>query len=234
MTLDSETFEKWEEWGQKIHEDLSNRLMRPRQMFRSFNEMAIANAAHLESHGGGEFFEFVAHGYITQVAMAIRRHSKDDKSISFMRMLMQVKKSAPQFTYAIFLRQHPIRPDYVEWQKPTFAQFSDDGIGVSETKVDADITQLNTLTAKVVHLCDKDIAHLDPKGYSGSVTFGEIETCIDTFDKLVCKYFKLTTQTLTGFSTLEPVDLTDWEEIFVVPMDAKNTTWKNAAQPEED
>jgi hypothetical protein len=95
MKLDSDTFEKWEEWGKKIHDDLFHKLIHPRQLFRAFNEMVKANAEHIAKCGGGDFFNFVAQGYITQVAMTIRRHSKNDDSVSFMRVLEQVKKCAP-------------------------------------------------------------------------------------------------------------------------------------------
>ncbi len=233
MKLDSAAFEKWEEWGKKIHDDLCHRLIHPRKFFRAFNEMAKANAEHIVKHGGGDFFDFVAQGYITQVAMAIRRHSKNDETVSFMRVLEQVKTCAPQFTYEVYLEQHPIDPEYVEWQKPTFAQFSDEGMVVSVTKVEADIQLLKRLTAKIVDLCDKELAHLDKRGYSGTVTFGEVESCIDAFDELVCKYLKLITKSMTGYSTLEATILTNWEDIFTVPMDLRNSTWRDTAQPEE-
>ena len=193
--------------------------------------MAKANVEHIMAHGGGYFFHFVAQGYITQVAMAIRRHSKDDESISFMRVLQQLKTCAPQFTYDVYLQQHPIKPNNVVWQKPTFARFSDDGIVVSETRIAADIAALKALTGKVVTLCDKQIAHLDRRGFSGAVTFGEVEACIDAFDKLVSKYFKLITQSMTGYSTLEATILTRWEEIFTVPMDLRNSTWTDVVTP---
>ncbi len=227
MKLDSGVFAKWESWGKRIHDDVSQRLIHPRQYFRAFNEMAKANAEHISAHYGGDFFHFVAQGYITQVAMAIRRHSKDDDTISFMRVLQQVKTCAHQFTYDVYLQQHPIKPNYVLWQTPTFAQFSDDGKVVSESKIDTDIDSLKSLTAKVVGLCDKEIAHLDKRGYSGTVTFGEVDACIDAFNRLVCKYFKLITQSMTGYSTLEATILTRWEEIFTVPMDVKHSTWRD-------
>jgi hypothetical protein len=232
MKLDRAVFEKWEEWAKRIHDDLGQRLIHPRQYFRAFNEMIKANAEHIETHGGGDFFHFVAQGYITQVAMTIRRHSKDDDTISFMRLLQQLKACAPQFTYEVYLQQHPIKPNYVVWQKPTFAKFSDDGLVVSEAKIDADVVSLDAMTCKVVGLCDKEIAHLDKHGYTHTVTFGEVEACIDAFDKLVCKYFKLITQTMTGYSTLEATILTGWEEVFTVPMDLRNSTWKDSRKPE--
>jgi hypothetical protein len=233
MRLDSATFEKWEKWAKNIHDDISHRLIQPRKFFRTFNEMVKANAEHIVKHSGGYFFGFVAQGYLTQVAMAIRRHSKDDRSISFMRVLEQVKTCAPQFTYDMYLKQHPLDPEYVNWQEPTFAQFSDDGLVVSVTKVEADIVSLKTLTANVVHLCDKELAHLDKAGHSGTVTFGELEACIDAFDQLVCKYFKLISQSMAGYSTLEATVLADWQDIFTVPMDLRHSTWTDSGPPEE-
>lgn len=96
MKLDHAAFEKWETWGKKIHDDLFYKLIKPRQYFRGFNEMAKANAKHIAAHGGGDFFDFVAQGYVSQVAMAIRRHAKDDDTISFMRILKQVSTGGLQ------------------------------------------------------------------------------------------------------------------------------------------
>jgi hypothetical protein len=69
MKLDSDEFAKWESWGKRIHEDVSQRLIHPRQHFRIFNEMAMANAEHISARRGGDFFHFVAEGYKTQVAI---------------------------------------------------------------------------------------------------------------------------------------------------------------------
>jgi hypothetical protein len=233
MKLDSATFEKWEKWAKRIHDDVCQRLIQPRKFFRHFNEMAKANSEHIVKHGGAAFFNFVAQGYLTQVAMTIRRHSKNDKTISFMRALEQVRACAPQFTYEVYLKQHPVDPEYVEWQKPAFAKFSDDGLVVSAVKVDADIASLKALTANVVGLCDKEFAHLDKDGYSGTVTFGQMETCINAFDQLVCKYFKLISQSMTGYSTLEATVLADWQNIFTVPMDLKHSTWRDGGRSAE-
>jgi hypothetical protein len=39
---------------------------------------------------------------------------------------------------------------------------------------------------------------------------------------------------MVGYSTLEATILTDWEDIFTVPMDLRNSTWRDTAQPGEN
>lgn len=154
--------------------------------------------------------------------MAIRSHVKlDNKSISLLRLLMQIRDCAGQFTFQFFLEQFPIDPAYVDWQPVTFAPFSDDGRSVSSKIVQRDIEILRTLTIQIEELADRTLAHLDKRGFDGKVTFGELDACVDAFDKLVCKYLKLTAG--AGYATLEPTILCDWQKIFTVPLDIRNS-----------
>ena len=82
-----------------------------------------------------------------------------------------------------------------------------------------DIDDLKAITLHVEDLADKSIAHLNKKGFQGSVTFGDLDASIDAFDRLVCKYLKLLTG--SGYATLEPTILSDWTQIFTVPLDVR-------------
>jgi hypothetical protein len=73
----------------------------------------------------------------------------------------------------------------------------------------------------VENFADKDIAYLDKKPYGGVVIFGDLEKCIEELDRLVCKYRKLFGG--GGMSTLEPTIVFDWEDIFSVPLDARES-----------
>lgn len=234
MKLDDATFERWDRWGELIYRDLTHSLAYPRQCFRVFNEVVSANSAHVIAHGGVDFFNFVAQGYVTRVMMAIRRHTKSDKNaVSFMRLLEQVEKCAPQFTLGVYLTRHPNVPEYLNWQELTFRQFSDDGCVVSSGKVRQDIACLESLAENVVTECDKAIAHLDKQPSLPAITFGDLERCVSKFDELACKYFKLTTKKLTGLVTLEPVPLVDFHRILTVPIDLRNTSWTDGSSIEE-
>src|SRR5262245_8205426 len=168
-------FVKWQGWMKRIEDDIGNRLVVPRQTHRKFVEVVNANLDHINRHSGSHFVDFVRHGYAAQVAMGIRRHvkSKDD-SVSLMRLLKQVGENARRFTYKFFLEQCPIRADYVNWQEPTFRQFSDDMIAVSERIVTEDMDNLRALAKSVEDLVDKDIAHLDKKPHTVVATFGDL------------------------------------------------------------
>jgi hypothetical protein len=216
----NEEFLKWQGWMNRIEDDITNRLIVPRQIYRKLVEVANGNLEHISKNSGWYFVDFVRHGYAAQVSVGIRRHvkSKDD-SVSLMRLLRQVAESAHRFTYKFFLEQFPTRDDSVNWQKPTFGLFSDDGITVSKRILMDDMQGLRELARSVEEMVDKDIAHLDKKPYAVVTTFGDLEKCIDKLDRLVCKYRKLFGG--GGMSTLEPTILDDWEDIFSVPLDLR-------------
>jgi hypothetical protein len=152
--------------------------------------------------------------------MAIRSHVKSARqSISLMRLLIQIRDCAGQFTYAFFLQQFPIDPSSVDWQSVTFAPFSEDGKAVSAVIVQKDIDGLTAVTAQIEALADRAVAHLDKRGFDGPVKLGDLDACIDVFDGLVCKYLGLLLG--SGYASLEPTILSNWGRIFTVPLDIR-------------
>jgi hypothetical protein len=211
-------FRKWQKWAERIKDDVEQRLIHPRQVFRLFAETVNANAAHIEENDGEVFVRFVQRCYVSHVVMAIRGHVKEKKeSISFMRLLREIHNCAPRFTFDFFLTQFPIDPLYVDWQTPTFSRFSEDGKVVSPTILQSDISTLERQVGEIENLGDRAIAHLDKRGLDGLVTFRDLDACIDAFDNLICKYLGLIKG--SGYATLEPTILADWERIFTVPLD---------------
>ncbi|MCI0379590.1 MAG: hypothetical protein L0215_18435 [Gemmataceae bacterium] len=223
MKLTFSEFKKWHEWAERIDEDVTLWLVEPRQVYLGFVDIVDANKKHIEENEGGIFVLFVAQCYGSQAIIAIRRHLKvSNESISLMRLLEQIRDCASQFTYAFYLEQFPIDPKYVRWQVPTFRQFSEDGKTVAPALVQKDIDELKDLGATIEVLADRKLAHLDKRGFDGSVTFGELHQCIDAFNRVVCKYLKLIRG--GGPATLEPSIILDWKKIFRVPFDIRRTT----------
>ena len=143
-------FPKWQVWAQRIKTDVQSRLVHPRQVFRGFVKTVNANVEHIGQHDGGLFCKFVRDCYVSHTAMAIRSHVKQgDDSVSLMRLLVQIRDCASQFTFLFFLQQFPIDPNYVNWQTPTFSPFSKDGKAVSSEIVQKDIDNQKTLLAKL-------------------------------------------------------------------------------------
>ena len=56
-----------------------------------------------------------------------------------MRLLVQIRDCADQFTFPFFVEQFPIDPSYVNWQSGAFALFSEDGMTVSTVIINKDI-----------------------------------------------------------------------------------------------
>jgi hypothetical protein len=213
-------FAKWQQWAERIKSEVENRLVNPRQVFRGFVEIVNANAKHIGEHDGEVFVWFVQRCYVSLTAMAIRSHEKrSDDSISLMRLLTQIRDSANEFTFQFFLERFPPDPAYVDWQTVVFGHFSEDGNAVSPLIVSKDIDDLKALTVQVEKLADRSLAHLDKRGFDAIVTFADLDACIDTFDRLVCKYLKLLNG--GGYTTLEPTILANWTKIFTVPLDIR-------------
>jgi hypothetical protein len=226
MRLTTAEFQKWRRWMEEIVSDVTHHLVYSRQVFRHFAAVVNANSQHIEEHDGFIFVGFVRRAYVAQIAMGIRRHVKNkDDSISLMRLLEQIHRCASQFTYDFFLQQFPTenryydRATYLELQANTFRHYSGAGTTLSAEIVEQDMEQLQNLGARIEELADRTIAHLDNRGSDVSVTYGDLDNCIDALDRLVCKYRTL----LTGgaMATLEPSILYNWKRIFTVPLDIR-------------
>jgi hypothetical protein len=218
MKLDKKTFDKWVEWTEKIESDLIA-IVHNQQIYNYFINIVNANFKHIESNVGLIFCDFVRQCYGVQAALGIRRHSKtDDDSISLMRLLEQIKQCASQFTYDFYLERYPIINGN-ESQKSIFQDFSDEGMIISEHKIENDIRELKTIGSRVTDLVDRILAHLDKRGLKAQVTYSDLEESINVFNKMTCKYIRLIM--FAAHLSLEPTIQSDWTKIFSVPLDIR-------------
>ena len=115
--LTNNTFERWRSWSNQIEADLQN-IINYHQIYEYFIEMVNDNLLHVQKNEGNIFCRFVRGCYGVHAAAGIRRHVKVDKdSISLMKLLNQLAKSAKQFTYEFYLQQFPLNKGEWEWQK---------------------------------------------------------------------------------------------------------------------
>jgi hypothetical protein len=63
---------------------------------------------------------------------------------------------------------------------------------------------------------DKELAHLDRKGFDGRVTFDDFDGAVDTLDEVACKYICLLTG--EGYSTLKATVSSTGKRVFRVPL----------------
>lgn len=213
MKLNKAAFQKWQRWMEAVETDIKG-VVNNADVFDKFTRVVKENYEHLKSVDG-VFVPFVFDCYDACVAMAIRRHVKVDKSISLMRVIREVQRCARQFTFDFYLEQFPIDPDYINWQKLTFGQFSTDGQTISEETLEQDCTKLANLSKNILDVVDKKIAHLDKNGCDAMVTFRSLRQFPNTLNELTCRYLSL----ITGRGvTLKAYIPFDWEQVFRSPL----------------
>ena len=217
--LTNKTFERWKSWTNKIEADLQN-IINYHQIYEYFIKMVNENLLHVQKNDGTIFCSFVRKCYGVHAAAGIRRHVKNEKdSISLMKLLDQLEKSANQFTYEFYLQQFPSEKGKWKWEKSTFSSFSDNQQHLSKDIIFSDMDTLKSIAGKVSNYTDRAIAHLDPRGIQEDVTYDDLATAINLFNRTACKYFTLITG--AGYTTLKPSILNDWTKIFTVPMDLR-------------
>lgn len=217
--LTNNIFERWKIWTGKIEADLQN-IINYHQVYEYFIEMVNENLVHIRENHGTKFCSFVRKCYGVHAVAGIRRHAKIEKdSISLMKLLDQLEKSADQFTCEFYLQQFHLEKGKWEWQKSTFASFSNDQKSLSKAIISSDMDTLKNIAGKVSSFMDRSIAHLDQRGIQDGVTYDDLAKSIDLFNRIACKYFTLIAG--DGYTTLRPTILYDWTKIFTVPMDVR-------------
>lgn len=217
--LTTETFQRWINWVSKIRDDLEG-IINYQQICRHFEDVVNANLDHIKANNGKIFCDFIRQCYAINAAACIRRHTKNEKdSISLMRLLDQIKKSADQFTYEFYLMQYPINPIEPPWQKSTFLNFSKNKKSISAEIIQEDMQKIEDIATKVSDFVDRFIAHLDQRGLEEKITYNDLSNSLDLFNRITCRYLSFISS--AGYVTLQPTIQIDWEKIFTVPLDMR-------------
>ena len=220
MTLHGGEWAKWTSWISRIKEDLFQTVS-DRTVFREFSDVVRANEEWINANHGLYFCDFVARSYVARAATGVRRMVKPHRdAISLAAILTHMKECAADLTYEFYVTRLPRQShDFMEWQRGTFRQLSEDGRVVSANIVGADLAELDRLTDRVEAFADRRVAHLDRKGGATRITFDELDSAIDAVNAIACKYILF----LTGhaYDSLEFVVQFPWQMIFDVPLKPK-------------
>ena len=96
---------------------------------------------------------------------------------------------------------------------------AEDGQVVSKRLVENDIIEANRLSDQIEEIADRQVAHLDPKGTEAKVTFDDLRTCLDYFDKLAVKYIRFFTGTSYAGDTMKARLVFDMHRVFGLDSD---------------
>ncbi len=203
---------KWLQWLKVVHDDIQQMLIK-RNIFWEVQDIIKGNN---ELHKPSSFYSYLGDTYVAYILIGIRRQVKVDKqSISFARLLTELAD-----TPTVLSRKY-----YVSLYKgSTVERFGDrdfdrfcgnDTTCISSEMVLSDLKELNLAASVVEDFADKRIAHRDKRQPKVLPRFEQVDACLDTFDKVYCKYHGAFHA--TAMNTLMPVYQYDWKEIFTVP-----------------
>jgi hypothetical protein len=195
-----------------VHDDIQQMLIK-RNIFWEVQDIIKANN---KLHKASSFYSYLGDTYVAYISIGIRRQVKVDKqSISFVRLLTELAD-----TPAVLSRKY-----YVSLYKgSTVERFGDrdfdrfcgnDKTCISSEMVLSDLKKLNLAGSVVEDFADKRIAHRDKRQPKVLPRFEQVDACLDTFDKVYCKYHGVFHA--SAMSSLMPVYQYDWKEIFTVP-----------------
>ncbi|MGZ6142996.1 MAG: hypothetical protein ACXWLM_06640 [Myxococcales bacterium] len=211
---------EWHSWVRTIETIKADvqAIVNDDAIFQGFSEAVRANVHWIDQNHGTYFCHFVARCYAARASSGIRRHTKNNPdSVSLIRIMSQMQSCAPQLTFGFYLERFPRDPgEDFPWQEATFKQISEDGVVASAGMIARDLEEVERITSQVEAFVDKQIAHLDRKGFTGEVTFDGLASAVQKLDEVACKYICLLTG--KGYRTLEATVQFDWKRIFTVPL----------------
>ena len=203
---------KWLRWLKVVHDDIQQLLIK-QNIFWEVQDIIRTNA---KLHKPSSFYSYLGDTYVAYISIGNRRQIKiDNQSISFARLLTELAN-----TPAVLSRKY-----YVSLYKGSrVEQFADrdfdrycgnDKAYICPDMVLADRDELNRAALVVEDFADKRIAHRDKRKPKALPRFEQVDSCLNTLDKLYCKYHGIFHA--SAMSTLVPVYQYDWKEIFTVP-----------------
>jgi len=221
MKVDEKTWAKWQGWIGQIAADLQRTLL-DQVLFDGFREVCEQNGEWIDSNQGDLFAGLVKRSYAASAFMAIRRQLKTkDGSVSLLRLLDELTAQAHQVTLDRYKElQDEGRMVTYDWRRAALEKLSDGQAKevVSRQRVEEDSAKLRQLNNHIEEVADRVIAHRDPRGSEGKVSFDDLHASIDAFDLVVHKYIVFFTGTYWTDGTLKPNVTDAWMNIFKVPL----------------
>lgn len=205
-------FNKWIKWLKIIKSEIYD-LVLTKDIFWKVQDLIRKNE---RIQGKSIFCKYMGDTYVSHVIIGIRRQVKTDhQSISFARLLSEISRHPEIITRKNFvnLYKNSVVEDIAD---NDFDQFCGPNRSyISQKMVEDDLDSLKKVAKKCEDFADKRVAHRDKRDPNGLLTFGDVNDCIDLFDKIYCKYHLIFHAEWS--CSLKPSYLNDWEAIFDHP-----------------
>jgi hypothetical protein len=216
-------YDKWRKWLKVVDSEITSMFLR-RETWRGLVTIIQANPTIPPSH----FFDFLAHGYVTMQATAIRRQADvDSRVISLASLLLEVVKYPETVSRRRFVSQYPWGAQYM--RDSAFDDFAGKGLShIDPVRVQTDLDKLQAAAVATKRYVDRHVAHTDKKRRPEDIpSFSELDTAIETSGALLQRYLLLFEQ--VDRDPIAPIPHYDWVAPFRLPWivpDDTDLPWK--------
>lgn len=197
-------YDKWRRWLKVVDGEVTTTFLR-REVWRNVVSIIQANPAMPPSH----FFDFLAHGYMTTQAMAVRRLADVDSRVTSMGvLLLEVAKYPETLSRDRFVSQYPWGTQHLGDR--AFDDFAGEGLShIDPVRVQADLDKLRSAAEATKRYVDRHIAHTDKKRKPADIpSFSELDNAIETSGALLKRYLLLFEQ--VDRDPIAPIPQYDW------------------------
>jgi len=240
MTVEDEAFQKWTEWIDAIHRDVTD-LVIGRHIFWEVQGIIRANPRIQKP---SSFYGWLGMTYTAWGPMGVRRQlDMDSRSISLRRMLTEMISMPQVLSRRRYVSSYAAKLVGASDPRPSVPKPANDGEGgayaldpveaeeiasrsfdqyagqgnerIPESEIKRDLEELLSKSHRVERFATKKVAHLDESPPATLPTFDELDDCVDLLERLVLKY-ELILKTSAPHSLL-PTWQYDWKAIFNEP-----------------
>lgn len=197
-------YEKWKRWL-KVADDEVTAMFQRRDTWRGVVAIVRANPAIPTSH----FFDFLAHGYVTMQATAIRRQAEiNPRVVSLASLLSEVLKQPTLVSRDRFVSQYPWGMQYLGDR--AFNDFAGEGGShIDAVFLQSDLQVLQRAAQSVKAYVDRHVAHTDRKRHAKDLpSYSKIDETLEVFGVLLKRYLLLFEQ--ADRDPIAPIPQYDW------------------------
>ncbi len=155
-------------------------------------ELLVEAARNPEIPEPNHVMEYVAGLYANTVLVGLRRQAdKDDRTASLRVLLRDLRQHPKHATRDWYVAKYPAHLE--DMANSTFDRFTTE-VGdqyISRKEVEQDLARLGSVTKKLTHVVNNQIAHLNQAPEGGEATFADVSAALKAYEDLVQRYFLL-------------------------------------------
>lgn len=184
-----------------------------------FYEIVAITEKNPKVSKNNSYWDFFKKIYISSMVLEIcRQVDKDERSLSLINFLIQLRNDSFGINQSDFLKQYSNKKHAVQIWKDSFENKK----CVDCAMVILDIKKLESNTGKIYKFRNKKIAHKDKNNrLRFSLTFNDLKKAVKSIQNITEKYawlFNVSNLPSSFYSTFAD----NWEEIFTIPWINKN------------